>query len=151
MNIDNDENLIREKYGNLLSGMEKLSNALDRQEYPGAAWPASKKRRTLPIFKLVTESAAAAVIVLAIGLVYMLTSSKSQSNHVGASSNGSDAIAAMDETINESMSYELISLDLLLEEKGGIVSYALSKDSPSNEEWVNPDLPVESYFDSLDG
>ncbi len=64
----NEPQQVGEDYLDLVVGLEKLGRAIDSAEYPGRAWSEPQKSNTKWLIRILTASAAAAVVICAIAL-----------------------------------------------------------------------------------
>jgi hypothetical protein len=69
----NDDNLERRDFPEVLDALGRLRREIDRQTYPGEAWPARRRRTRGVVLRLVIASAAAAAVLLAAAVAYWLT------------------------------------------------------------------------------
>lgn len=76
---EHDENL--DRFGSVIEGLGRLAGDLKQRQYPGKAWTAPRKRRTI----LLWPAAAAVAAAIAIGvfvIVHSLTSGTGQGPEV---------------------------------------------------------------------
>ncbi len=76
MKNDPEERQLQEEFPEILGEFAKLHQAINRRTYPGQAWPVQRsifRRMSWPV-----KTAAAAVLILAVGLAWWLCRSSQQ-------------------------------------------------------------------------
>ena len=146
MNDYNEDNLLRQRYGETLAELDRLAEAIDRKEYPGLAWPA----RSRPVRRIIWPAlaACAAAVLIAAGLTWLLPDPAGPVAPAGLEKTAASAPAEKEKdkkivwsvpagfnvSLAGSISLELPSISMSPGDGGGIEWAVPTIEFPSHEE-----------------
>lgn len=70
MSTDSDDRDREDEFADLIAQLGQIGRRIDRERFPGEAWPAGRRRGRRVVFRLVVATAAAAVLLLAAALAW---------------------------------------------------------------------------------